>query len=426
MSLRNNPLLPERRMAYIVFAFVMSIMLMVSPVSGQEATPVPEPAGAIVLPILEDLPSAEPDLSAFPVTIENCGRELTFDAPPARVISLWQPPTEMLLAIGVAPEQFVALAGSYAPYPDLFAPIVDSIPAIGTAMAWPAREVLLAEQPDFVISEGLEGFGYDPAQGYATVAEIEAASAQVYANAFCTLAEPRPGTIDNVLNDIRNLGAIFGLSERAEALIAAMEAERTAVVEAVADEEPVTVAFYNGGEGPLFVLSTDVWADLIETAGGINVFEGVETFTVSVEEFAAADPDVILVGTFPGQEAEPLITFLQTTFSSLQAVQNGRLYPIPTIDTENSIRVTQGLRQMAQALHPQAGTVDEAAAIEIALTRYPSTTVVESKPGVAYGVQVWDIELSNGVSIEIDQANGAIVEISGAGEDWENPEYDND
>lgn len=45
---------------------------------------------------------------------------------------------------------------------------------------------------------------------------------------------------------------------------------------------------------------------------------------------------------------------------------------------------------------------------------------------MAYGVQVWDIELSNGVSIEIDQANGEIVEIYGAGEDWENPAYDND
>ena len=71
-------------------------------------------------------------------------------------------------------------------------------------------------------------------------------------------------------------------------------------------------------------------------------------------------------------------------------------------------------------------TLDEATAIQIALDRYPDTNVVESKSGMAYGVQVWDIELSNGVSIEIDQSNGEIVEISGAGEDWENPLYSND
>jgi len=339
---------------FVLMLTLFALSIAVISVIGQEATPETTAQPSIVIPVLENLPLTEPDLASYPVTVENCGRELTFEAPPERVISLWQPPTEMLLAIGVAPEQFVALAGSYAPYPDMFTPIVDSIPAIGTAMAWPAREVLLAEQPDFVISEGLEGFGYDPAQGYATTAEIEASGAQVYANAFCTLSEPRPGTIDNVLNDIRNMGAIFGVTTRAEALIERMEAERITVLEAIAGEEPVTVAFYNGGEGPLFVLSTDVWADLIETAGGINVFEGIETFSVSVEEFAAADPDVILVGTYPGQEAETSIAFLETTFPTLQAVQNDRLYPIATIDTENSIRVTHGLTQIARALYPEA------------------------------------------------------------------------
>jgi ABC-type Fe3+-hydroxamate transport system substrate-binding protein len=36
------------------------------------------------------------------------------------------------------------------------------------------------------------------------------------------------------------------------------------------------------------------------------------------------------------------------------AVQNDRLYPIPTIDTEASMRVIDGLEQIARALHPEA------------------------------------------------------------------------
>jgi len=39
--------------------------------------------------IAAGLPPAMVDTSAFPVTIENCGRQLTFDKPPARVVSLW-------------------------------------------------------------------------------------------------------------------------------------------------------------------------------------------------------------------------------------------------------------------------------------------------------------------------------------------------
>jgi iron complex transport system substrate-binding protein len=328
---------------------------------------------SIVLPILEDLPSAEPDLSTFPVTVENCGRELTFDAPPSRVVSLWQPPTEMLLALGIQ-DRIVALAGTYAPYPDVFRDTVAAIPEIGTSMMWPSREVLLSQEPDFVISEGLDSFGYDASLGYATVEEIEATGAKVYASAACSYANPedQPRNIDRVLNDIRTLGTIFGVSERAEALIARMEAQRQAVVDAIEGREPVRVAFYNGGQGPLYVLNSSMWADLLDTAGGESVFDPTIS-QVSIEEFAAADPDVILIGTYPGQEADDLITYLQTTFPTLSAVQNGRLYPVETIYVENSIRIMYGLETIARALHPEVFAESIDTSSTAMQTQYPVT-----------------------------------------------------
>jgi iron complex transport system substrate-binding protein len=344
-----------RKSPFHSILIMMCLALLVGSIAfAQDATPQPATELSVDLPILNDLPPAEPDLSTYPVTVENCGRELTFDAPPERVISLWQPPTEMLLALGIQ-DRIIALAGSYAPYADVFAPIVEGIPAIGSAMAWPAREVLLAEQPDFVISEGLDSFGYDASLGYATVEEIEASGAAVYASAACSYANPEetPRNIDRVLNDIRTLGVIFGVSERAEALIARMEAQRQAVLDAVEGREPVRVAFYNGGEGPLFVLNSSMWADLLVTAGGESVFDA-SAFQVSVEEFAAADPEVILMGTYPGQSAEDLSAFLQTTFPTVLAIQNERLYPVETISVENSIRIMYGLETIARALHPEA------------------------------------------------------------------------
>jgi len=348
---------------------VLMIGLTTSPLYAQETSVQP----SIVIPMLEGLPAAEPDLSAFPVTIENCGRELTFDAPPQRVVSLWQPPTEMLLALGVA-DHFVALAGSYAPYPDAFTDAVTAIPEIGTAMMWPSREVLLSQQPDFVISEGLDSFGYDAAQGYATVEEIEATGAKVYASAACSYANPEatPRNIDRVLNDIRTLGTIFGVSERAEELITRMEAQRQAVTDAVQGHDPVRVAFYNGGQGPLFVLNSSMWADLLDTAGGESVFDPI-AFQVSVEEFAAADPEVILMGTYPGQSAEDLSAFLQTTFPTVSAVQNERLYPVETIYVENSIRIMYGLETVARALHPDAFAESTDTSSTSMQTQYPVT-----------------------------------------------------
>lgn len=293
--------------------------------------------------------------AAFPVTIENCGRSLTFAAPPERVISLWQPPTELLLALGVQ-DRIVGLAGTYTDLrPDLAAR-AEGIKVLGTAMAWPAKEVLLSEQPDLVISEGLEGFGYDSAQGYATVAEIEATGAQVISTGgSCTPTDPASQTksTETVYNDLLMLGKVFGASAQAETLVAELRAREAAVVAKVAGREPVRVAFYNGGDGPVFVLSFGIWADLMRKAGGENVIT-TQSFQISNEEFAASQPEVILIGTYPGQEAAERIAFLKATFPNIPAVQNDRLYPIPTIDTEASVRVIDGLEQIARALHPEA------------------------------------------------------------------------
>ena len=290
--------------------------------------------------------------AAYPVTIENCGRQLTFEKAPERVVSLWQPQNELLLALGVQ-EHIVAFAGMYAPLPDDLVAAAEGIPSIGESMAWPAKEVLLSQQPDLVISELMEGFAFDPAQGRATVAELEALGIQVYSASACTIADYPNKRIETVYGDLENLGKIFGVAERAQGLIDDMKARQAEIVAKVADLPTVRVAFYNGGEGPLNILSGGVWGDTITQAKGENVFPN-DVFQVSVEEFAAAQPEVIIVGTYPGQEAEPSLAFLQATFPNVPAVQNNRLYPVPTVETEATVRIIDGFEKIARAIHPEA------------------------------------------------------------------------
>ena len=290
--------------------------------------------------------------AAYPVTIENCGRQLTFEKAPERVVSLWQPQNEILLALGVQ-KQIVAFAGMYAPLPADLAAAAEGILSIGESMAWPAKEVLLSQQPDLVISELLEGFAFDPAQGRATVAELEALGIQVYSASACTSADYPNKRIETVYADLENLGKIFGVVDRAQALIDELKARQADIVAKVADLPTVRVAFYNGGEGPLNILSGGVWGDTITQANGENVFPN-DLFQVSVEEFAAAQPEVIIIGTYPGQEAETSIAFLQATFPNVPAVQNTRLYPVPTIETEATVRIIDGFEKIARAIHPAA------------------------------------------------------------------------
>ncbi len=307
------------------------------------------PAAAPSTPVA---PTEAPAAGAhYPVTVENCGRTVTFDGPPERVVSIWQPGNELLLALGLR-DRIVALAGNYAPLPDDLAPLTEGIPILGEGMNWPSKEVMLSQDADLVLSGSIEGFAFDAALGYATVEEIEATGAKVLSTTgTCTVTDSANQTIDSVYNDLRMLGQVFNVADRAETIVAGLQAREAAVVERVAGKPTMRVAYYNGGEGPLFVLTGSTWGDAIAKAGGVNVFPA-GNYQVGLEDFAAADPDVILIGTYPGQEAEPLIAFLRATFPDLRAVQNDRLVEVPTIEVEGSIRIIDGLERIARALHP--------------------------------------------------------------------------
>ncbi|MEO0397378.1 MAG: ABC transporter substrate-binding protein [Cyanobacteria bacterium P01_A01_bin.137] len=351
-----------KRLRFAVLCLATAILFIACNVAEPESVPqsddLPEPTTAVseshhgsVATLLAGLPPAQTDLSGFPVTVENCNRTLIFPQPPQRAIGLWQPPNEMLLALGVQ-DQLIGLAGNYTELPPALA--ADSIPSLGTGMRWPSREVMLTQNPDLIVSEGLDGFAFDPAQGYATAAELTQAGAQVVSTgSSCNPGEALTRGIDVVYSDLQMLAKIFGVSERGDTLVEKLQQRQTEILQKVEGLPRVPTIFYNGGEGPLNVLTAGVWGDAIDQARGDSVFDD-DIFQVGLEDFANSNAEVILMGTYPGQDADTLKSFLTRTFPNLPAVQNGRLYPIPTIETEASIRIMDGLEKIAQAIHPEA------------------------------------------------------------------------
>ncbi|MCM3747975.1 ABC transporter substrate-binding protein [Paenibacillus pasadenensis] len=288
-------------------------------------------------------------MSAYPVSVENCGRTLTFNSAPERVVSLWQAPTEMMLALGLK-DRIAAVAGNYAAFPDSLAESAKALPLLGTSMSWPSKEVLLSEAPDLVVGQSLEGYAFDTSQGYASVKQIEEGGAKVLGANMCT-SDATTMTIETPYRTLRDFGTIFGVSDRAEELIAKMAAEKQAVVDAVKGLPTQRVAFYNGGEGPLIVLAGGIYDDAIATAGGQNVFPADSVY-MSKEDFAASNANVILIGTFEGQNFATLRDYITTNFPELPAVKDGRLVEIPVADTDASISVMRGLTEIANGIHP--------------------------------------------------------------------------
>jgi iron complex transport system substrate-binding protein len=249
----------------------------------------------------------------------------------------------------------IGLAGNYTALLPEFASAAQTIPSLGKATQFPTREVMLTQKPDLVVSEGLQGWAFDPAKGYATVAELEKVGAQVFSTG--SSCNPQQATVDRgieaVYADLKQLGQILGVSERATVLIQRLQQRQAEITRRVAGRDRVPTIFYNGGEDALSVLTSGVWGDAIAKAGGKSVFDQ-SVVQVSVEKFANSKAEVILIGVYPGQDPQPLMDFLQKNFPNLPAVRNKRLYPIPTIETEAGIRIMDGLERIARAIHPEA------------------------------------------------------------------------
>lgn len=99
------------------------------------------------------------------------------------------------------------------------------------------------------------------------------------------------------------------------------------------------------------MLAGGIYDAEITTAGGKDVFPADSVY-VSKEAFAASGAEVILVGTYQGQNFATLRDYLKKTFPDLPAVKNGRMVQVPVDDTDASISVMRGLTEIANALHP--------------------------------------------------------------------------
>lgn len=194
---------------------------------------------------------------------------------------------------------------------------------------------------------------FDTSSGYASVEQIEQGGSQVYGANACDLAQVREMTIDTPAKTLRDLGKISDRSQQAGTIITGMQIQKKVVTDAVAGLDPVEVAFHQGGTGPLHVLAEGIYDSEITTAGGRNVFPAEAD--VSREELSAIDADVILVGTYQGQDFASAKKFLTETFPDIPAVRKGRLVELPVADTDASLGVMEGLTRIAAGLHPQAG-----------------------------------------------------------------------
>lgn len=271
-----------------------------------------------------DAAGTEAATDGFPVTLENCGAEVTFDAPPERVVMLKSSAVPYLHALGVM-DQVVARAGEYpADYYDAETQAeLDDIPLLTDEMDTSghlqiSKEIVIAEEPDLVLGE-VDNLSRDT---------LDAVDINLLEEpAMCPEGVDDPG-FDDVYSQLEAYGKVFDKEDEA-AKAAADLRERVTELETkkVGEGRTAAVLYPTVGGGVTYAYGTRSMAHpQLEAAGFEDVFADVDerVFEVSTEDLLERDPDVIVLLHNAGdpKQVEESITQLAGA-EDLTAVRNG-------------------------------------------------------------------------------------------------------
>ena len=297
--------------------------------------------------------------SAYPVTVENCGRSLTFDRAPTRAVVHDIDMSEMAFALHLQPDMagVTGITGWYKASP-AFKAAQGSIPEL--APKYPTLETLVAADADFFFAGWY--YGMKPG-GDVTPDTLAAKGIKTYvlteSCAQVDHARPR-ADMDLLYGDELALGTIFGRTAEATAVVDGWKARVGAVAEAVKGRPAPSVFVYDSGEDQPFTAGRFAMPTaLIEAAGGTNVLgdRPMSWGKTSWEDVAARDPQfLVLLDYQDGAGYRTLLDFLEhhPAMRETAAVKGHRFLPLRYEQLTPGPANIDAIEALARALHPDA------------------------------------------------------------------------
>lgn len=283
-----------------------------------------------------DTTSAAAPESAFPVTVtDDQGTSVTIESLPMRIVSTAPANTETLFALGL--DDRIVGVTSLDDYP----PEAAEIEKVGDFQV--NTEAVMALSPDLVV-------------GYA--GNEEALAPVASAGAAVLILDPTD--LDEIYADIEMVGVATGTQAKAAALVDALRGEIEEVTAATAAAPESPKVFY-ALDNTLWTAGPGSFVDeLLNLVNATNVGsmqgDGAAVqayYQFAPEQLVAADPDIILLPNTAYTSVDEFVS--DARFADLRAVQEGRVVLIDdVIITRPGPRIGQGLRVLAEAVHPEA------------------------------------------------------------------------
>jgi iron complex transport system substrate-binding protein len=293
------------------------------------------------------------EATRYPLTIQSCNREVTFTEAPKHALSHDINMTQMMLALGLKSKMagYSGVSGWKAVTPDMQS-ILDGLPEL--AAKYPSVETLLNANVDFFFA----GWDYGMrVGGDLTPQTLQPLGINVYElTESCAFVMKRPpATLEDTYNDLRNLGKIFDVQDRASAVIAGMQAKIADIQKNPPADKPRVFLYDSGEDRAMTSGRLGMPQALIDAAGGRNVLDDVDASWTRVnwENVVERNPQVIVIVDYGEVTAEQKILFLRNNkaLQSVDAIKHQRFVVIPYVQATPGIDNVLAVETLAKGFH---------------------------------------------------------------------------
>ncbi|MFB7738508.1 ABC transporter substrate-binding protein [Streptomyces sp. NPDC056112] len=304
------------------------------------------------------------DAKSSAVTLTNCGRKVTYDRVPERVVTNDVGITELMFALGLE-DRMAGFAMpddkgdlSNVPWKDGY----DKVKWLSKDQL--TKENVLDARADLVFAGWNYGFRED--SGFTPDALKKLGIPSYILTESCRNGRTKSSRgimppLDALYADLTNLGKLFGVEKRAAALIDDFK-KQIADVRAKAPNgaERPSVFLYDSGQDTPFTSGRYAAPEQIITeAGGVNVMHDVADSwtTVGWESVVKRDPDVIVICDYGDASAEQKKNFLLSyaPLRGVAAVKHRRIFVLDYADLVESPRNPSAIARLGAYLRTVPG-----------------------------------------------------------------------
>lgn len=288
----------------------------------------------------------------YPLKIQSCNREVTFNQAPEHAVSHDINMTQMMLALGLKSRMvgYSGVTGWKSVTPQM-AQLLDGLPEL--ASKYPSVETLLNANVDFFFA----GWDYGMrVGGDLTPQTLQPLGINVLElTESCAFVMKRPAaTLDDTYNDLRNLGKIFDVQERANALITRMQAQVADIQKPAGGK--TRVFLYDSGEDRAMTSGRlGMPQALIEAAGGRNILHDVDASWTRInwETVVERNPQVIVIVDYSEISAAQKQQFLldNPALQAVDAIKHQRFIVIPYVQATPGIDNVLAVQTLAKGFH---------------------------------------------------------------------------